>query len=68
MSRYFVWLYGSLGPIPQLWSDDVLSTGDGKKKVETFFGPHKLTADEELMTFDELIAKFKDRVNDSQIR
>jgi len=60
MTKYFVWLVGQKCPTAQIWHDEPM-TGEGKPKIVPLF-QHKLTEQEELFSLDELILKFKDKI------
>lgn len=60
MSKFFVWLNGSLGPEEQIWHD-MPKDGNGKLRQTSLF-QHQLDESEENLSLDELILKFKDKV------
>lgn len=53
---YLVWIEGPKGPVPQRWADRP-SGADGYWKSRTV-AVHELTADDELLSINELAAKF----------
>lgn len=57
MNKYFVWTFSQKGPQPQLWMTEPVD-GNGKPIKEALF-KQKLTEEEELLSFDELILKFE---------
>jgi hypothetical protein len=59
--KIFVWLAGQKEPHAQIWHDSPM-TGEGKSKIVPLF-QQKLTEQEELFSLDELILKFKDKIN-----
>jgi len=61
MSRYFVWLNGLLGPEAQIWND-LPTDGNGKMRHKPIF-QQKLTDEEANLSLDELILKFKSKVD-----
>jgi predicted ABC-type ATPase len=56
---YFVWISGLKGPSPQLWAVDQVD-GNGKSRLSVLF-KQKLTEEEKLLSFDQLILKFNEK-------
>lgn len=57
MPKYFVWVLGSRGPEAQLWTSEPVD-GNGKPVKGTLF-KQKLSEQEELLSFSQLITKFE---------
>jgi len=62
MTKYFVWLTGLRGPEAQIWHGQPI-TGEGKSKVSPIF-QQKLTDEEEKLSLDQLILKFKEKARE----
>lgn len=59
--KYFVFINGLRGPEGQILNE-LPTDGNGKFSQQTLFQA-KLTPDEEKLSLDELILKFKDKVD-----
>lgn len=53
---YFVWVDSLRGPAPELWADEPVD-GNGKP-TKNVLHKHKLSLEEEKLTFDQLIEHF----------
>lgn len=62
MTKFFVWLSASGRAEPQIWHD-LPTDGNGKQNVQPLF-IQKLDDNEEQLSLDELVLKFKDKIND----
>jgi len=62
MTKYFVWLIGLRGPEAQIWHDQP-PTGEGKSRVSPIF-QQELTDEEEKLSLDQLILKFKEKAGE----
>lgn len=62
MTKFFVWLSVSGRAEPQIWHD-LPTNGNGKARVNPLFQV-KLSAEEEQLSLDELVLKFKSKLHD----
>lgn len=62
MTKFFVWLSVNGKAVPQIWHN-LPTEGNGKQNVQPLF-IQKLDDSEKQLPLDELVLKFKDKLND----
>lgn len=59
---YFVWVDSLRGPAPELWADEPIDGNGNGKSTKNALHKHKLSLEEEKLTFDQLIEHFKNDI------